>query len=251
MFVNMNNLLKRNRIRINKEINFHSRKYFSPSVYADSLVTISLIIKYVNGKHIDIGCGDMPFKMLIEKQVTQYDTLDTEKRAENVTYIADVCNMDMIKDATYDSAICLQVLEHVADPFKAMREVNRILKKGSVLVCSVPHLSRLHEEPHDYYRYTKYGLEHLFKSSGFRVVSITPTGGLFCFLGHQLSSIILLSVWHIPILKNIAFWLNKWAIVKFFTLLDSLLDKNKIFALGYSCVVEKSESIPLSECSTG
>lgn len=243
----MNNLLKQNRIKINKELDFHARKYFSPSIYADSLITIPLIVKYISGKCIDIGCGDMPFKPLIEKQVNQYDTLDIEKRTLNVTYIADICNMDIIKNTTYDSAICLQVLEHVADPFKAMREINRILKKGSILVCSAPHLSRLHEEPHDYYRYTKYGLEYLFKSSGFRIISITPTGGLFCFLGHQISSIILLPVWHIPILKDIAFWLNKWVIVKFSILLDRLLDKQKIFALGYSCVVEKSHSIPLDK----
>ncbi len=239
----MDTLLKRNRIKINNELAFHSRKYFSPSSYADSLITIPEIMKYINGKCIDIGAGDMPLKSLIEKQANQYDTLDVEKRAPNLTFLSDICNMNMIKNETYDSAICLQVLEHVSDPFKAMREINRILKKGSILVCSVPHLSRLHEEPHDYYRYTKYGLEYLFKKSGFSIVSITPTGGLFCFLGHQLSSIILLPVWHIPIIKNIAFWLNKWVIVKFFTLLDKLIDKNKIFALGYSCVVEKTQSM--------
>ena len=70
-------------------------------------------------------------------------------------------------------------------------------------------------------------------------VSIEPTGGIFCFIGHQLSSILLIPKWHIPILKHIAFFLNKWLIVKFCCFCDTIIDKRKNFALGYTCVVEK------------
>jgi SAM-dependent methyltransferase len=181
----------------------------------------------------------MPFRSLIEERVNQYDSIDIERRTSNVKYLGDIQDMNMIDNDNYDSALCLEVLEHVPNPFKALSEIHRILKKGAKLVCSAPHLSRLHEEPHDYYRYTKYGLRYLFENSGFRVISIEPCGGIFCFLGHQLSTLFLLPVWHIPILKDVAFWINKWIFVKGFYTCDKLFDKEKIFALGYTCVVEK------------
>lgn len=236
----MRNLLMRNRLKINKELNtYELRKYFSPSCYADSIVKLPALSAHLHGKCIDIGCGDMPFRSLIEKHVSQYDSVDMEKRVPDVKYLADIQDMSIIDSDSYDSALCLEVLEHVPNPLKAISEIHRILKKGATLVCSVPHLSRLHEEPHDYYRYTKYGLRYLFENSGFRIISIEPNGGIFSFLGHQLSTIFLVPVWHIPILKDVAFWINKWLIVKLFHTCDNFFDKRKIFALGYTCVVEK------------
>ena len=175
----MRELLKRNRLRINRELaSYDSRKYFSPSCYADSIVTVHALLVHLQGKCIDIGCGDMPFRSLIEERVNQYDSIDIERRTSNVKYLGDIQDMNMIDNDNYDSALCLEVLEHVPNPFKALSEIHRILKKGAKLVCSAPHLSRLHEEPHDYYRYTKYGLRYLFENSGFRVISIEPCGGI-------------------------------------------------------------------------
>jgi len=236
----MKGLLQRNRLKINKELNsYDSRKYFTPSCYANSFVTVSALSAHLHGKCIDIGCGDMPFRTLIEKHVSQYDSVDIEKRSPDVTYLADIQDMHIIDSDSYDSALCLEVLEHVPNPFHAISEIHRILKKDASLVCSVPHLSRLHEEPHDYYRYTKHGIKYLFETSGFHVVSIQPAGGIFCFLGHQLSTMFLLPVWHIPILKNLVWGINKWLIVKPCYACDKLFDKNKIFASGYTCVVRK------------
>lgn len=236
----MRELLKRNRLRVNEELaSYDSRRYFSTATYANSIITAPALCAHLHGKCIDIGCGDMPFRSLIEEHVIQYDSIDIERRVYNVKYIGDIQDMNMIDNNSYDSALCLEVLEHVPNPFKAISEIHRILKKGGKLVCSAPHLSRLHEEPHDYYRYTKYGLKYLFENSGFDVVSIEPRGGIFCFLGHQISTLFLLPVWHIPILKDVAFWINKWIIVKGLYTFDKLFDKRKIFALGYTCVVKK------------
>ena len=235
----MRELLKRNRLRINQELGHDARKYFSPSMYADSVVTVPALLEHIHGKCIDIGCGDMPFRPLLAGQVTQYDSFDIERRASGVTYVGDIQDMNMIDDESYDSALCLEVLEHVPNPFTALSEIHRILKPGGKLVCSVPHLSRLHEEPHDYYRFTRYGLRYLFEHSGFDVIRIEPRGGLFCFLGHQLSSLFLLPVWHIPVVKNIFFWINRWLMVKGSYALDQLFDRQKTFALGYTCVAKK------------
>jgi hypothetical protein len=46
----------------------------------------------------------------------------------------------------------------------------------------------LHEEPYDFYRYTKYGLQHLFAKAGFDVLQISPTTGTLGTVGQRLSS---------------------------------------------------------------
>jgi 2-polyprenyl-3-methyl-5-hydroxy-6-metoxy-1,4-benzoquinol methylase len=235
----MYGLLTRNRIRINEEVDLEKRKYFSPASYADYQGTAPIIGQYLYGKCIDLGCGQAPFRRIAASVTSEYDTLDIENRIGDLTFHADVCDMGIVADALYDSALCLQVLEHVPDPFAAMREINRVLKRGGVLVLSVPHISRLHEEPHDYYRYTKYGLRYLAEVAGFDVLSIMPTGGLFSFFGHQVSTVLVLPVWHIPIAKWLVFALNKWLVTLPCYTLDRLTDKKKKFALLYTCVLSK------------
>ncbi len=143
----------------------------------------------------------MPFKVQISESGSVYDTLDVEARTDGVKYIGSVLDMHMISDDTYDTAICLEVLEHVPQPFKATKEINRILKTNGIFIMSVPHLSRLHEQPHDYYRYTKYGIRAMLEDSGFEIQEMQVCGGIFCFLGHQFSTILLCCFFHIPILK--------------------------------------------------
>lgn len=208
-------------------------------MYGDYLVTRPAIENHARGRFLDIGCGVMPFKDIILKVVERYDTLDFEERTGGVKFVGDVQNMEMIEDQTYDSAVCLEVLEHVPDPFRAVSEIARVLRKGGTLICSVPHLSRLHEEPHDYYRYTKYGLETLLTRAGFRVLDMKPRGGLFTFLGHQFSSGFVCLFWHIPVVKRIVFFLNKWLCTIPCQFLDRSVLKTELFAEGYTAVAEK------------
>ena len=236
----MRRLLKRNRLKLNEEKRtIEERRHFSPAIYASYKVTLPEILTYIHGKLIDIGCGDMPYKDIILDKITQYDTFDIEKRVPEVKFVGDIQDMDVIADGSYDSAICLEVLEHVQDPFRAIAEIHRILNKGGTLILSVPHLSRLHEAPYDFYRYTKYGIRYILEEVGFEVLKIVPQGGIFSFLGHQFSSISVCLFWHIPVIKRVVFLVNTWLCVRPCYLLDKVFDREKTFALGYTCVARK------------
>jgi len=141
--------------------------------------------------------------------------------------------MSMLPDESYDSALCMEVLEHVPDPFRGLAEVCRVLHPNGVLVFSVPHLSRLHDLPYDYYRYTPYGLAHMLDKAGFELLELQPRGGLLTFLGHQFSITLLSLVWRVPGFRNLAWWFNKWLVTRLLFSLDGLFDKGKLFAIGY------------------
>ncbi len=236
----MPGLLARNRQKINEELRSpHDRRFFTAAFFGANKTTVPAIENYARGKMIDVGCGDLPYKEIIVKHVDRYDTFDIEKRVPEVMFVGDIQNMEEIADESYDSALCLEVLEHVPHPFDGFSELGRILKKDGVLIMSVPHLSRLHEEPWDFYRYTKYALKSILEERGFEIVEITSRGGLFSFLGHQFSTVFVCLFWHIPVIKHIVFFLNKWLCVKPCRWLDRHLDKKGMFALGYTVVAKK------------
>lgn len=238
----MKNLIKENRIKINLDLKTaEARSYVSPVLLGLYKVIKPAIEEYAKGKFLDIGCGDMPYKDLILSHVEQYDTLDIEERANGVKFIGSAENMDMIESETYDTAACFEVLEHVPDPFQAVNEIKRILKKDGIAIISVPHLSRLHEEPHDYYRYTHYGMKYILESKGFEILETKTTGSILSFLGHQISTLAVGLVWHIKIIKSITFFFNKWLCVLPCYYLDKTLLKNSVFPLGYIFVARKRQ----------
>ena len=64
-------------------------------------------------------------------------------------------------DGTFDAVYMMEVLEHVKDPQAALSEVRRVLKDGGRFVLSTPFVFGIHEEPWDFRRFTRHGLEHL------------------------------------------------------------------------------------------
>jgi SAM-dependent methyltransferase len=213
--------------------------YFSPAFYAQYCAVMPLIQRYVKGKAIDLGCGFMPFRGYIADRVTVYHTLDLYPHSSDITFVGDIQNMSMIPAVTYDSALCLEVLEHIPYPLLALREIYRILKPGGVLVLSVPYLSRIHDQPYDYSRFTIYGLRLMLTESGFNVLEIVPKGGLLSFIGHQVSSFLLVLTWPKRRVRQIVWFFNKWAITRLWYQIDKLIGKWDIFPLGYVGVAQK------------
>lgn len=83
------------------------------------------------------------------------------------------------EESEFDSAICTAVLEHLEEPDKAIAECRRVLKTGGIAIYITPLFWHLHEEPRDFYRYTKYGLTYLFEKNGFEMVESKPLS-VFC-----------------------------------------------------------------------
>jgi SAM-dependent methyltransferase len=88
---------------------------------------------------------------------------------------------------SFDGALCTAVLEHLEEPEKAIRECHRVLKPGGIAIYSVPFIWHLHEEPRDFFRFSKYGLRYLFEKVGFELIEMRPLSGFFTTFGTLLS----------------------------------------------------------------
>lgn len=83
-----------------------------------------------------------------------------------------------LPDKTFDILVTTKyLLEHVSEPEKVVREMNRVLKPGGEAFIIAAHIRRQHQAPYDYYRFTEFALEYLFKKCGFTDVKITATNG--------------------------------------------------------------------------
>lgn len=235
----MFNHLRSSRLQIDHDVRqAHERRYLSPAFYGQ-YAAVAVAFRSLAGRVIDLGCGIMPYAELLPPAVTLYHGLDITARNSHPTLIGDVQSLGMLADASYDSVVCLEVLEHVPVPAQALAEIARVLVDDGILVLSAPHLSRLHEIPHDYYRYTEYGLRYLLQSNDLELLSLQRRGGLFSFLGHQAATVLLGVAWGRPGVEAAVRLLNRWLLTLPCYWLDKLQAQARLFALGYVVVARR------------
>jgi SAM-dependent methyltransferase len=215
------------------------RRLLSPAIYGLERTLVPELRAHARGRFLDAGCGHQPYRPVVEPRVERYVSLDVEARVDGVDHIADLCDMSVLADAAYDTVLCSEVLEHVADTDAAVAELARVLAPGGSLILTVPFLARLHEEPHDYYRFTRHGLTTVLGRVGLEIVTIRTTGSVCSFLGHQVSTAILASTWGIPIVGRAAFSLNAALVTLPANTLDRLLPIQGIAPLGYVVVAQR------------
>jgi SAM-dependent methyltransferase len=134
------------------------------------------------GSVLDVGCGFMPYRELIEAvpEVEKYVGLDLE----GPTYYASVApdlrwnGVDIpAEDESFDCIMATEFLEHYAEPEKILKEILRVLKPGGIFFATVPFIWNLHEIPFDEYRYTPYSIDRHLKNAGFQNIEIKALGG--------------------------------------------------------------------------
>jgi len=137
--------------------------------------------KYFSGRLIDIGCGTKAKHYLVGEFVREHFGLDHK------SCLHDQSNINLFGTAyalpfsnnSFDCQLSTAVLEHLEEPSKALHEAYRILKPGGYGLYTLPLTYHFHYEPLDFFLYTKYGLEHLFRSVGFEIVEIDALSGFW------------------------------------------------------------------------
>ena len=153
--------------------------------------------------------------------------------------VADLARLPF-RDGSFGAAINIVVLEHVRDPGAVLEELSRVLAPGARLLLAAPQEWGVHQAPHDYFRYTRSGLQWLLERAGFGDIKIEAGGGFFTLLGRRL-------------LDSILYFQGGWRWLLFLpaaavcgvsgVLLPMLdfLDPTRNTTLGYVCTARKPE----------
>jgi SAM-dependent methyltransferase len=146
--------------------------------------------RHAHGILLDIGCGGRPYADLFRPRIARYIGLEYPgpyARQARYDIAGDALRLPC-KDASVDTVLSNQVIEHVREPWTMTEEIARVLKPGGTVILTAPHIWGLHDAPDDYYRFTGYGLQYLLERAGLQVVYVhamagywVTTGARFCY----------------------------------------------------------------------
>lgn len=137
---------------------------------------------------LDAGAGEGNYKHFFASQkYCGFDLAvgDAAWNYSRLDVVGDLLHLPF-RDATFDACLNVVTLEHVREPARVVAEMARTLTPGGRLLLIAPHEWEEHQQPHDYYRYTRYGLEYLLTQAGMAEISISPVGGFFRLLARRL-----------------------------------------------------------------
>lgn len=126
---------------------------------------------------VDFGCGDMPYRSVIEPKVGKYLGVDLALNPKAEHHI-DFDSKTTLPDNYADIVLSNQVLEHVDSPSGYLKEALRILKPGGAIILTTHGYWYYHPTPNDYWRWTSAGLRKIVEAEGFQITSFHGIMGL-------------------------------------------------------------------------
>lgn len=124
---------------------------------------------------LDIGCAGSPYSKYFPNRVG----FDITPGA-GVDVVGDAHHLPF-KDGEFEQILCTEVLEHLHTPEQAIVEMRRVLAPGGTLILTTRFVFPIHDAPHDYFRYTKYGLHYLLRD--WEAVTVAEEAGTAETLG--------------------------------------------------------------------
>jgi len=150
---------------------------------------------------LDVGAGSCPYRPLFKH--CRYKTQDFQGLKDDqlnfgsygqIDYICDATDIP-VPDASFDVILCTEVLEHVPEPIRVLKEIARILKQGGRLIMTAPLGSGIHQEPYHFYGgYTPFWYEKFLGEAGFDSISIESNAGFYKFFSQESLRFIQLSM---------------------------------------------------------
>lgn len=188
---------------------------------------------------LDAGAGEGQYAHFFSQH--RYTGVDLGIGDRQWNYSGLDCLADLgalpFRDAAFDAVLNIVTLEHVRDPRAVVRELARVMRPGARLLLAVPHEWEEHQQPHDYFRYTRHGLRLLLAEAGLEEISLDAAGGFFRLLSRRLFNAL-------QFFPGVLFPLGAILFAPAALLMPLLdpLDRARNFTLGYVCVARKPDS---------
>lgn len=161
------------------------------------------------GRVLDVGCGRKPYQSVFTsvKEYVGVDVATSPHLNPGMDRIYDGKTLPF-EEGSFDSVICTEVLEHCVDPKAMLAEMARVLCPGGHLFITVPFVFQHHEMPHDYFRFTRFGLKELVEENSLDMVWMDMRGGVYSVWVQSTYLAISYTVSRSPVVEIIycAFW---------------------------------------------
>lgn len=187
--------------------------------------------EFAKGDLLDLGCGKAPLYGVYKDSVESVILADWANSMHENKLLDVVCDISKtlpFKDESFDTVILSDVLEHIPNPSDVMSELKRILKPGGYLLMNVPFMYWIHEQPHDYHRYTEFMIRKLASDQKLNMIKLEALAGGWAVLIDLLSK---LSGGKPKRVKLIQYWGPR--------LLSKKLDTRLNIPLLYAAVIQK------------
>ena len=142
--------------------------------------------RHARGTLLDVGCGSRLFAHHFDGRLDRYLGVDLARSP----YLDDTtpdafarAEALPIRSGSIDTVLGLSMLTCLPEPLLMLEEAHRVLKPGGILLLEFTQMVPLHDEPHDYFRFTRYGAAWLLERAGFEPIEFIPIGGLWARVG--------------------------------------------------------------------
>jgi SAM-dependent methyltransferase len=130
--------------------------------------TESLLADLGDGRGLNLGCGDTR----LCPRLVNFDLI----RTAAVDVLGDTQVLPF-PDGQFTLIISQEMVEHVPDPFRAVREMARVLRAGGTLYLQAPFVIGYHPGPEDYWRFSRAGMQRLLAQAGLECRRLEPAVG--------------------------------------------------------------------------
>jgi len=160
-------------------------KSYKGDISSKAIINISK--RYVGNKIIDVGAGNGALIINLKKNNPNKKVIGIDIAPKNPLVKKGECTKLDFKDNEFNTLFCTDVIEHLSDKDlqKCLNEANRILKKGGYGIFSTINNEKLEHStvtcPNCQIKFHRWGhcqiftrnkIKNLFKSHGFKIVTI-------------------------------------------------------------------------------
>lgn len=111
-----------------------------------------------------LGCRDVGHGMADIVADPRIECVNTDVTLSHRTEVVVDSHDIPFADGSFDGVIIQTVLEHVADPYRCVAEIHRVLKPGGVVYAETSFIQQIHMRQYDFTRFTHLGHRRLFRS---------------------------------------------------------------------------------------
>ncbi len=144
------------------------------------------------------------------------DQLDIQDHGKNNIICDAECMTEKLSHNQYDFAAAVSLLEHTKHPWKVVSEISKVLKPGGIVYIAAPWVHATHDEPHDFWRISVYGLINLLRDVKMEILEsgslISPHGTMYDILKSYFCEVL---SFNNSVIYYILLWIFQWLLLPF------------------------------------